>query len=504
MKKITLLLFSTIFLIFATLPSCEDDNPGGGGGGSKNDEVNLVSQFVYDGMSSYYLWNKEILSKKPTAKDSDPEKYFYGILNSTDTKHAWSWITDDVESLLASFSGEETKAFGFNPFPLWFDDSHTRLLAFVRFVFPNTPAFQAGLKRGEIITHVNGVQLNGTNYSAIYGATATTTFTVCDQNMENPRDLQITPGNFSTDPVLYHDVHSVGGKKIGYLFYTNFIGRYNASLYAAFQDFKQAGIDDLVLDLRYNTGGEVSAAIYLASLTAPKIDVQNKRVFTTMSYNDNLNAAYDKNKWDRNDYLGAYDKNVEQDPLNVNMDLDKVYIIATGGSYSASELLTFCLAPYMDVKHIGEKTGGKYTASITLHAYDSFEDAGGNPRAQPIYNVSGLTLNQKSTLKNWAMQPIVGRYTDKNGKDFIDTDGLVPDYAVQSQEYNTSTWKPIGNEDDYLFAKAISLIAGTAPHTAGASTRGALKQFADPNFFSPKDQILKEAVIIDKPQIIVP
>lgn len=460
-------------------------------------DVNLVSQFVYDGMSSFYLWNTEVTNKKPTAADVFPAKYFYSILNSTDTQHGWSWITDDIESLLAGFSGEETGAFGFAPVFFWVDEAQTSIKAYVRYVFPNTPAANAGIKRGDIIAQVNGANLTLDNYRIIYGANSVTTFTVYDQNSENPRNVSITPGSFSTDPVLFSDVYEIEGKKIGYLFYTDFNASKNASLYNAFQNFKQAGVTDLVLDLRYNPGGSISAAIYLASMIAPETYVKNKSVFTTMTYNSYVNSAYDSNNWDRNAYLGSYQTS-EQDPLNANLNLNNVYIIATSDSYSASELITFCLKPYMNVAHIGEKTGGKYTASWTVSAYDSFDGY-----AQPVYNASKLTTSQKSTLKNWGMQPIVGRYTDKNGTDFIRTNGLIPTYAITSQEYNTETWKQIGDEEDYLFAKAISLITGKA-YAASATRNADLKQFSNAKLFSPKDEILKEGVVIDRPQIILP
>ena len=42
-------------------------------------------------------------------------------------------------------------------------------------------------------------------------------------------------------------------------------------------------------------------------------------------------------------------------PLTANLNLNKVYVIATSGSVFASELTTFCLRPYMNVIHIGEK-----------------------------------------------------------------------------------------------------------------------------------------------------
>ncbi len=76
-------------------------------------EINIVSQFVYDGMSLYYFWADEVKNKKPIVADVNPENYFYKILNSTDTQHGWSWITDDVNALLADFSGKSL-SFGYN------------------------------------------------------------------------------------------------------------------------------------------------------------------------------------------------------------------------------------------------------------------------------------------------------------------------------------------------------------------------------------------------------
>ncbi|HMM17413.1 MAG TPA: PDZ domain-containing protein, partial [Petrimonas sp.] len=312
-------------------------------------EINIVSQFVYDGMSLYYFWADEVKNKKPIVADVNPENYFYKILNSTDTQHGWSWITDDINSLLSGFSGEATDAFGFQPFPLYTDDTYTTIVGFIRYVYPDSPADKAGLKRGEVITKINGQTITTNNYTLLYGANAETTFTVTDQYFKNPKNVKVMPANINTDPVLY----------------SNFYENYNTSLYRVFSEFKTAGITDLVVDLRYNPGGGISAATYLASLIAPESNVRNKDVFTVMRYNSYVNGIFDKNKWDRRDYLGDYNNAKYQDPLNANLNLNKVYVIATGSSASASELITFCLEPFMQVEHIGEKTAGKYTASWT-------------------------------------------------------------------------------------------------------------------------------------------
>ena len=108
MKKILFLGLIEVLFSFI-LTSCEKDSPVDT---SNDDKINPVSQFVYDGMSTYYLWASEVVNKKPTVADTDPEAYFYRILNSTDRQHGWSWITDDVDALMADFSGESL-SFGY-------------------------------------------------------------------------------------------------------------------------------------------------------------------------------------------------------------------------------------------------------------------------------------------------------------------------------------------------------------------------------------------------------
>ena len=504
MKKIITTLISVVLLL--TLPtSCKDDDsvikknkPDNG--------INNVTQFVYDGMSLFYLWSKEIVSKKPTTSDTDPEEYFYKILNSKDTDYGWSWITDDVKSLIAGCEGESTDAFGFQPLPLLYEVGSNRVIGFVRYVYPNTPAEKAGFKRGDVITHANGTLLTDKNYGILYGANSKTVFTVLDQNYENPRDVEITPTKISTDPVLYYNIYEgeeFEDHKVGYLFYTNFTENFNESLYRVFSEFKNAEITDLVLDLRYNPGGGISAATYLASLIAPIDDVKKKSVLSIMSYNDYVNAEFDRQKWERKDNLGDYNSVKYSNPIDANVNKGdlKLYIITTSSSASASELLTFCLKSYMQVEQIGEKTSGKYTASWTVHAYNSFEG-----RVQTVYKQTSLSSKEKRELDKWAMQPIVGRYTDKNNKDFISTNGLVPNHIITeayNNERNTSTWKPIGDKSDYLLAKAISLITGKpykVPQTRSASNI----HFHDSDLYSTMESVYRKGVVIDNPKLLPP
>lgn len=498
MKKYFTHLFLAMALLL-TFSTCSEDEPL-----EEQPELNenplIVSQFVYRGMSLSYLWAKYIVGKKPSQRYNDPEKYFESLLHPIDLINEWSWITNDVKGLLADFEGESNDAFGFSPTLLWADDTMTNLVAVVRYVFPNTPASEAELKRGDIITHINDEPITLSNYLTLFGSTQTVNFKVYDQLFETYRDISITPRKINTDPVLYTHVYNYPeqGKKIAYLFYTDFISNYNQSLYNAFAKFKEVEATDLIVDLRYNPGGDISAATYLGSLIAPRSEVEKKSVFTILSYNPWLNAFFDAEEISRSDSLGVYRQKVEPNPLDANLDLKNVYIIATNFTYSASELTTFCLRPYMKVNHVGSITGGKYTASWTIHAYNTFPDENGYNRAVNVYDEIELNEEEKFSLKNWAMQPIVATYTDKNENNFLNPGYLIPDYPVTSLENDPASWVAIGDSTDYLLSVAISLITGQPIAPSVALSRGIPEiKMREADLCSPKEEKIRRSVNVD-------
>lgn len=486
MKKFLFLsvLFASLLLVFS---ACKKEEP---------KTVNPVSQFVYDGLSTYYLWADEMKSKEPTAGDVDPKTYFKSVLNATDTENGWSFITDDVESLLAGFSGEPVD-FGFSLAFAYANEAKTEYVAIIKYVFPNSPASNAGLQRKDMIGKINGQPVTESNYGILYGsATANfTTYKNSGSGLVADKTITLTPASIRTDPVLYTNIYNIGGKKIAYLFYTDFIRNYNQSLYDAFSTFRQAGVTDLVLDLRYNHGGSVTSAIYLSSLIAPETKVRNKSPLIVMNYNSYLNGIFDKNKWSRTDSLGVYEK-PDPDPVAANLNLNKVYIIATSDSYSASELTTFCLKPYMQVVHIGGKTGGKYTASWTLHPYK--EEINKYPVVN-IYSEASLKADEKDKLKNWAMQPIVAKYTNYKNEDFSNPGYLVPSYALAEGNGYVSNWTQIGDTKDAFLGQAIYLITGDESYKPKQNipvSRIKASESASVRLSNPNDAA-KEAVILD-------
>ncbi len=457
MKSISTILFR-LTLVLLLVSSCDKSEPKV----DKDEKVSVVSKFVYDGLSSLYLWNKEVVGKEPTIQDSDPKKYFNSILNQIDKRKGWSWITDDAEELNAEFAGE-TRSFGYS---LSFLRIEKDIYAFVEYVYPGTPAETAGLERLDLIGKINGKRIStergedGNEYissdaiDVLYGNNKAT-FTIyklTESGTVLDKEIDIIPSDVTTTyPILYERIYEEGGDKIGYLIYNSFISNFNEGLFGAFSRFKENNVTKLILDLRYNHGGDISAATYLASMIAPINDVNKKEVFTKLTWNDELGE---------NIYtLGEYDSKKYQDPKLANLDkLEEVYIIATDDSYSASELITFCLREFMPVTHIGSKTGGKYTASITVHPFD--DDMGFALYPSEFFPKATLAPATKKTLQNWAMQPIVAKYTNNKDEDFIATDGLIPDVELKEGFGFIDNWTQFGDTKDVFLGQALYMITG--------------------------------------------
>lgn len=454
MKSISTILFK-LTLILVLVSSCDKSEPKI----EQEEKVSIVSKFVYDGMSSLYLWNKDVIGNEPTISDNDPKAYFNSLLNQTDKNKGWSWITDDAEELIAEFAGEP-RSFGYS---LGFLKIGGDIYALVEYIYPGTPAYDAGLERLDLIGKINGQPIktekrDGGEYisseaiDVLYGDNKAnfTIYKLTENGTQLDKEIDVVPGKITTYPVLYDNIYEIEGEKIGYIVYNSFISNFNEGLYWTFKDFKDNGVTKLVLDLRYNHGGDISAATYLASMIAPEKDVTSKATFTKLTWNDELGDNIYK--------LGEYDKKYP-DPKLANLDkLEDVYIIATDDSYSASELITFCLRQFIPVTHIGSKTGGKYTASITVHPFD--DNLGFALYPSEFFPKRELAPATKEKLHNWAIQPIVAKYTNNKDEDFIATDGLIPDVDIKEGFGYIDNWTQFGDPNDVLLGQALYMISG--------------------------------------------
>jgi carboxyl-terminal processing protease len=137
-------------------------------------------------------------------------------------------------------------------------------------------------------------------------------------------------------------VFEIEGRKVGYLFFRNFVKPSSDALNDAFAAMKEAGVTELVLDLRYNGGGLVDVATHLGSLIGGALT--EGQVFAEFRHND------------RNT---RYDETLRFGHVVSALTLSRVVVIATRSSASASELVINGLRPFMPVVVIGDRTYGK-------------------------------------------------------------------------------------------------------------------------------------------------
>lgn len=395
-----------------------------------------VNTFMYNVMRTYYYWNDR-LPELDTIPDKEPETFFEELVYEGDQ---FSWLTKEWNGATKSESSSDqyTFSYGFTYSLGAISNAPGNYFAFVEVVYPNTPAEREGLKRGDIILSVNGAGLTSKNYTLL-SADASSSSVSLGLGLYNanqtitPLDTKISLNaeNVYLDPVVHYSIIDRGNRRIGYLVYMSYEEYANETLDKVIAYFKKEGITDLVLDLRYNLGGDETAARHLCSLLAPVQVVSDSEVLITRKYSDSYMAIVEKSE-NKDASL-----NLRFDPsVSVNLNLDQLYVLTGLATASASELTIVGLEPYMDVRTFGETTYGK--------CY------GGYNMTPDMYNPSWTDLT------DWKLYLISFMFANADGlTDF--TDGLRPDVEVPSVVETV----PLGSEEDHLLGTALEAIGGS-------------------------------------------
>jgi hypothetical protein len=144
------------------------------------------------------------------------------------------------------------------------------VIGYVRYIQTNSDASNKAVKRGYFFDAINGQQLTIHNYQDLLGnENYTMNFADLESDgsfTSNGKSVDLTKSEYHENPVYITKTFDIDGKKIGYLMYNSFTSNYDQQLNAAFGQLKAEGATDLVLDLRYNGGGSVRTATYLAGM----------------------------------------------------------------------------------------------------------------------------------------------------------------------------------------------------------------------------------------------
>lgn len=335
------------FILVALFSSCQEDI---------EDPLyinNRIKEVVYEGMSEWYFWKKEIPDNIDLSRYSSNETLLEGLKYKTLDK--WSYLTT-TEAFKKAFTGQNAgHGVGYSV------DPKDRI--FLTFVYQESPAGKDGWQRGWEVVGVNGKEISaykvGNGYDLRLGANTTGVsntfrFRLPDGSVE---ERTISKAEYQSNSVLHQKIFEEGGKKIGYWVYNSFKATprveptKSIEVEESMAFFEENQINELIIDLRYNGGGSVDVAEQIMNYLIPKAFGQ-KLMYTN---------SFNKDKRDLNEE--QYFEKIGE------LNLSRIVFITSRGSASSSELVINCLSPYMEVVLVGDNTYGKPVGAFPLSGF---------------------------------------------------------------------------------------------------------------------------------------
>lgn len=436
-----------------------DDGTGGGG------EELTINRNVDEVLAYYYLWNKDYqeLDRDLTLPYISVSDNFVShtlmqmTTNTLDKKYYESYGGYSLYSYLVRTpsSSRAPATRGEVNHGIW-KGSPIPSLGLAQFIYvsfgngevglcplslyPDSPLEQAGFRRGDIIYKVNGNVPTESNYTSIFsklvypseGAKFTLT------KHQETESVSVTAVSLDPTPLIRAEV--LEGTQVGYIIYESFDAAYDNDLLDAIKKLKDAGITDLILDLRNNGGGHVISSNMLSTCIGGSRC--NNQVYQYYRYNDdrmadwrqtsqNLGTSYDQEAqlfYERFYYSGYYGARLS----NYDLNLNRLFVLVSGNTASASEAVINSLRGIdVPVTLIGSKTNGK---NVGMNVFSWSNIDGFDYEFAPIsfqgYNAKRETVNPK---------------------------GIDPDYKVEERA-GASNWFVDYGPEEPLVRKALELI----------------------------------------------
>ena len=406
-----------------------------------------AKKFIHEQMQYYYYWNTDVPQKANYTTGSTVEEFFNSLLV---TRDRWSWM-ETGEEYAAEEQGTVYGTYGASlGQPLkYYNDYDVK----VRYVFPGSPFDLAGVKRGWTITHINGKSKDelvnsGQFNNVFYNPPTSKPQTFIFRDLEGKaREMDITAAVvLNTRPGLITKVFTPEdypglGEKVGYFLYLGFQAGRDLNgkpmiddIKESMRQFRTEGVKKVILDLRYNGGGDSRASDTLINYLAPASTVG--QVYVTRTHNSNLRK-----------YDSSYEiTRIKDDSgTDISLNLNRLYVITGRGTASASEMVLNGLKTMMNVEQVGDTTYGKPNGMYVLLYPDDKQYR--NEYDNGIYN-----------HLEYAFLPICFYNSNGAGQNIPD-DGLKPTAGLRFDDL----YHDFGPEEDLIGACLYHIVNGSYP-----------------------------------------
>ena len=428
-------------------------------------------QWIYDVMQEYYLYYQDLPAEEELDFFLPPQEFLSAAASEQDRKNGVLYShVDSVDIATAeSRALSENPTYGYEAVMLQAENGDYALQ--VLYIQPESPAEEAGLKRGDIIIGANGKAIQSDDYERYVSTPATAhTFTLGTYNydlakMDTLGTVQMpAPRIIEEHNLLQSQLFSTGNRTAAYILYNNFGEEEDITQWQAlYTQLASAGPDDIIVDLRYNPGGYVATAQTVTAVLAPAS--ASGQTMLTMTSNDKLNQTQ------------TYLFDPALIPGGTALSYQNLYIITGPNTASASEIVINCLRPYMSgcLYQIGTPTFGKNVA-------------------QALY-----TSEEHPALELWLT---TYRLANAEGNSNYAEEGLLPDFEL-SESYG-NTLGELGSADDLLMQPIlIHMTTGAFPSTE-TETRGTNNSRSMKVIDNPIDHKPKLARVSHRPLYIHP
>ncbi|MFR9523888.1 MAG: S41 family peptidase [Rikenellaceae bacterium] len=413
-------------------------------------------------MEEMYLWNEEFIAIKSTLDYSaDSQAFFAAALNAMENidedgkyyngeRYYYSSLTLLSDS--SSKASSTVSDYGISMMYYTYGESSNNYYFLVACVKEDSPAALAGIERGTLITSYNGSNINDSNmtegFNTLMGYSTNSTtlslglaeYQISGKNysVATLGEVEITPTSYQSNPIIHTQTYQSPNKEktIAYMVYSEFDMDADEKLIDAFAQFKAEGADELILDLRYNGGGDVYSSAVIASSIVDSS--RSGELFCEMEYNQTRTAAGEVDYF----YIGQYPTVANYKPIVIasasSLGLYQVYILVSSYTASASELIINGLQGLgIDVWLVGSTTEGKNVGmEVVESSYDVYSKYDFD---NCEYQLAPITFYSLNAVGN---------------KDY--SSGFGPDYPSSESALLTAWGDDSGN--DPLLAAALSHI----------------------------------------------